>query len=199
MEICSKADEVGLISRICNGDMDAFESMYLQHKRRVYAWSLRLLSDPAEAEDTMQDVFIHARKYIGSFRGNCRLSTWLHQVTFSIFLQKIRKKRISVVSLDQLRTPDDGVPFEPATTDRQLEFSIDRVVLNRARSLLTANRRQVLDLHSEGYEHKEIATLLGVTVAASKSSLHGARLSLRRSLGGPAVQEHSRLKTASSL
>jgi len=69
-----------------------FEIIYQEHSRRVYALCFRMLGDPTEAEDLVQDVFVLLFRKIHTFRGESAFSTWLHRLTVNLVLMRLRKK-----------------------------------------------------------------------------------------------------------
>ncbi|MXZ33993.1 MAG: sigma-70 family RNA polymerase sigma factor [Acidobacteria bacterium] len=173
--------EAQAIAGCVAGDPQAFEVLYNMHKRRVYSLCLRMVRDPAEAEDLSQEAFMQLFRKIGTFRGDSAFSTWLHRLTVNIILMRIRKKGLVQVSLDQDR--DDGQdlpPKEYGSEDIDLLGLVDRITLEKAIAALPKGYRTVFVLHDiEGYEHNEIARIMGCSVGNSKSQLFKARLKLR--------------------
>ena len=169
-----------------NGDAAAFERLYQLHSRRVYALCLRMVANPVEAEDLTQDAFLQVFRKIQTFRGDSGFSTWLHRLTVNIVLMRFRKAKRAEVSLDQAReTSEENLhgPIDPGEDDLRLNGLLDRVNLNRAVDQLPVGYRQMFILHDvQGYEHNEIAALLGCSVGNSKSQLHKARTRLRHLL-----------------
>ena len=74
------------------GDMQAFETIYKRHHRRVYSLCLRMVANATEAEDLTQEVFIQLFRKIGSFRGESAFTTWLHRLTVNHVLMHFRKR-----------------------------------------------------------------------------------------------------------
>lgn len=173
--------EAQAIAGCVAGDPQAFEVLYNMHKRRVYSLCLRMVRDPAEAEDLSQEAFMQLFRKIGTFRGDSAFSTWMHRLTVNIILMRIRKKGLVQVPLDQDR--DDGQdlpPKEYGSEDLDLLGLVDRVTLENAIAALPKGYRTVFVLHDiEGYEHNEIARIMGCSVGNSKSQLFKARLKLR--------------------
>src|SRR5213078_3924679 len=75
------------------GDAAAFEFLYHMHSRRVYALCLRMVNNPPDAEDLMQEAFLQLFRKIGTFRGESAFSTWLHRMTVNVVLMRLRKSR----------------------------------------------------------------------------------------------------------
>ncbi|MGA2889142.1 MAG: sigma-70 family RNA polymerase sigma factor [Terracidiphilus sp.] len=177
--------ETDLIVRVQAGDDFAFGQLYSLHKKRIYSLCLRMLSNTAEAEDLTQEAFLQLHRKIASFRGDSSFSTWLHRLAVNIVLMHLRKKGLSVVSMDESMdpAPEKSPNRDFGALDQTLVGSIDRLALERAVADLPAGYRLVFVLHDiEGYEHPEIAALLDCSIGNSKSQLHKARLKLRDAL-----------------
>lgn len=168
------------------GDAAAFEFLYQLHGRRVYALCLRMLNNPADAEDLMQEAFLQLFRKIGTFRGESAFSTWLHRMTVNVVLMRLRKKSLPVASLEETTEPDDetgGPRKDIGAPDLRLSGAVDRVNLERSVEKLPPGYRTVFVLHDvQGYEHNEIADIMGCSVGNSKSQLHKARTRLRQLL-----------------
>ena len=175
--------EAVAIRRAQQGDAAAFERLYQLHKGRVYSLCLRMLGNPAEAEDLAQEAFLQLFRKISTFRGESAFSTWLHRLTVNVVLMHLRRKSLPIVPLDEPVEPDEageGPKREPGAEDPLLLGSLDRVTLEDAIAKLPHGYRAVFVLHDvEGYEHNEIAEMLGCSIGNSKSQLHKARLRLR--------------------
>jgi RNA polymerase sigma-70 factor (ECF subfamily) len=176
-----KLSEAEAIERARQGDAEAFEVLYNLHKRRVYSLCLRMTANTAEAEDLTQEAFLQLFRKIGTFRGESAFSTWLHRMAVNVVLMQLRKKSLPVVSLEEtLETEDEAPKKELGAQDAVLAGSVDRLQLQRAVADLPPGYRTIFVLHDvEGYEHNEIAGLVGCSIGNSKSQLHKARLKLR--------------------
>src|ERR1700724_905560 len=168
------------------GDAAAFEFLYELHGRRVYALCLRMVSNPSDAEDLMQEAFLQLFRKIGTFRSESAFSTWLHRMTFNIVLMRLRKKTVAGTSLEETNDPNEeasGRRKEFGGLDSRLSGLVDRVNLQRALDQLPAGYRSIFLLHDvKGYEHNEIADILGCSIGNSKSQLHKGRVTNRRLL-----------------
>ena len=179
------AGEAEAIAAAKRGDADAFAKLYNLHKRRVYTLCLRMLGNVSAAEDMTQNAFLHLFRKINSFRGESAFSTWLHRLTVNLVLMHLRKKGLTLVSLEETINPsdEDSPRRDFGSRDSVLAGSVDRVSLERAVALLPPGYRMVFVLHDvEGFEHNEIATMLDCSTGNSKSQLHKARLRLRELL-----------------
>lgn len=170
-----------LAQRAAGGDTLAFEEIYKRHHGRVYSLCMRMTGNTAEAEDLTQDAFIQLHRKIGSFRGESAFTTWLHRLTVNIVLMHFRKRAVR----DEKVTDDGEMPeqIEAGTANPTTMPIIDRIALDAALAQLPRGYRTVFVLHDvDGYEHEEIAHILGIAVGTSKSQLHKARMKMRRLL-----------------
>lgn len=194
-----------LVKRAQEGDSEAFAALFHAHKARIYSVCLRMTNNAAEAEDLTQDAFLQVFRKIGSFRGDSAFSTWLHRISVNTVLMHFRKKSLNQVSLDEPYANEDGskIRREFGTCDSDLTGCVDRISLARAMTELPPGYRTIFLLHEvEGYEHKEIAEMLGCSVGNSKSQLHKAKLRIRELLARSvedraAAQAHPRSKKRS--
>ena len=163
------------------GDVATLGDLYKRHNRRVYLLCFQLTHNAADAEDLTQEVFILLFRKIGSFRGESLFTTWLHRLTVNQVLMHLRhkKRRAALGANDGELTRNDALgPVNPSSTS-----VVDRIALDRAMSRLPPGYRAAFVLHVvEGYEHEEVARILGCSVGTSKSQLHKARKNLRRLL-----------------
>ena len=178
----SDFNEAEAIEKAKQGDAQAFQALYDKHKRRVYSLCLRMTANTAEAEDLAQEAFLQLYRKIATFRGESAFSTWLHRLSVNVVLMHLRKKSLPVVSLEE--TTQGGEEDTPkkdfGAEDLALAGSIDRMQLQRAVNDLPPGYRTIFVLHDiEGYEHNEIATIVGCSIGNSKSQLHKARMKLR--------------------
>jgi RNA polymerase sigma-70 factor, ECF subfamily len=179
-----KLSEAAAIERAKKGDADAFEVLYNLHKRRVYSLCLRMTANTAAAEDLTQEAFLQLFRKIGTFRGESAFSTWLHRMAVNVVLMQLRKKGLPVVPLEETMEGEEEAPRkEPGADDPRLAGSIDRMQLQLSIEALPPGYRMIFLLHDvEGYEHNEIAEMVGCSIGNSKSQLHKARMKLRELL-----------------
>jgi len=161
-----------------SGNIPAFELLYKRYHRRTYSLCLRMTNSQTESEDLTQEVFIQLFRKIGSFRGESAFSTWLHRLTVNQVLMHFRRR-----SVKNEKTSEDGeIPEQivPGTENQAKMPVLDRIALTRAIEQLPPGYKSAFVLHDvEGYEHEEVAKILGISVGTSKSQLHKARLKLR--------------------
>jgi RNA polymerase sigma-70 factor (ECF subfamily) len=178
-----EADAIRLAQQ---GDAAAFERIYRLHSRRVYSLCLRMVGNTAEAEDLTQEAFLQLFRKIATFRGESAFSTWLHRLAVNVVLTRLRKKTGGETSLEEVTEPDEesgGPRRDFGEPDLRLSGSVDRVNLQRAIDELPPGYKMVFVLHDvQGYEHNEIAAIMGCSIGNSKSQLHKARMRLRELL-----------------
>ncbi len=153
-----------------------------------------MTGNTAEAEDLSQEAFLQLFRKIGTFRGESAFSTWLHRLVVNVVLMHLRKKGLQQVSLDETDTSqEEPVKRDYGDDDLRLMASVDRIGLERAIADLPPGYRAVFVLHDiEGYEHNEIAQIMGCSVGNSKSQLHKARMKLREGLRRDQARSASR-------
>jgi RNA polymerase sigma-70 factor, ECF subfamily len=186
-QTAGQLSEAEAIRQAQNGDPVAFEFLYKKHSRHVYSLCLRMIKNPTEAEDLTQQAFLQLFRKIGTFRGDSGLSTWLHKVTVNVVLMHIRRKKPTEVLVEDLdrHIANDEVPRELGSEDKSMLGAVDRISLLRALRKLPAGYKKLFLLHDViGYEHHEIAQMLGCSLGCSKSQLHRARRRLRLLLNG---------------
>jgi RNA polymerase sigma-70 factor (ECF subfamily) len=186
-QIESNWTEAEAIRQAKDGDGAAFEYLYRAHCKRVYGVCLRMIKNPAEAEDLTQQTFLVLFRKIGTFRGESGFSTWLHRVTVNIVLMHLRRKKpVEILAVDLERDNamgEDSREYGPG--DTSMLGAIERFNLLRAIRKLPSGYKRFFLLHDViGYKHNEIAGLLGCSTGCSKSQLHKARKRLRRLLQG---------------
>jgi len=173
--------DAGIKEALSRDAMSGFEELYRKYYRRVFSLCIRMTGNITEAEDLTQEVFIQLHRKLSSFRGEAAFTTWLHRLTVNQVLMHFRRRSVR----SELTTDDGEMPdsIDPGTVNPEAMPIVDRIALDNAISQLPPGYRTVFVLHDvEGYEHEEIARLLGCSSGTSKSQLHKARLKLRRLL-----------------
>lgn len=178
-----RAVDLELVHRCRHGDAAAFEEVYRAHAGRLYNLVFRMAGSAHDAEDLLQEVFLHAYRKMGSFRGDSSLGTWLYRLAVNHCLDVLRGRQAKMTrSTDSL---DDEGASEPASRAPLVPTAVSRIDLERAIARLPDGCRTAFVLHDvEGFEHNEIAKLLGVSEGTSKSQVHKARMKLRAMLSG---------------
>ena len=179
----SPAADLELAQRCGRGDPDAFEQLYRAHAGRLYTLIVRMVASAETAEDLLQEVFLTAYRKVSNFRGESSLGTWLYRMAVNHSLDYLRGRQNKMArTTDSIE--DEGMA-EPVASTPLVASAINRLDLERAIRQLPDGCRTAFVLHDvEGFEHHEIATMLGISEGTSKSQVHKARMKLRGLLTG---------------
>ncbi|MFQ5400135.1 MAG: RNA polymerase sigma factor [Anaerolineae bacterium] len=181
-------DEIALIGQAKKGDVHAFNRLVLHYQRAVYNVAYRIMGEPQAAEDATQDAFISAYKSLNRFRGG-NFKAWLMRiVTNACYDELRRRKRRPQSSLNELtddnesfailRSPDEG----PEVQRQRVELI---QAIERCLDTLPDDQRVAAVLCDvEGYDYKEIAQIMSVSLGTVKSRISRARARLRDCLQG---------------
>ena len=170
--------DLELAARCRAGDTDAFEELYRQHARRLYSLVVRMIGSAQDAEDLLQEVFLQAYRKLPGFRGESTLGTWLYRLTMNHCLDHLRGRQAKMSRATA--SIDEESVDEPAAPDPVVPSAISRMDLERAIEALPPGSKAAFLLHDvEGFEHQEIAAILGISEGTSKSQVHKARMKLR--------------------
>jgi RNA polymerase sigma-70 factor (ECF subfamily) len=176
-----------LVERCLQGDRKAQYELYQQYQKAMFNICMRITNDYNEAQDVLQDAFVSAFKHLGTFKGESTFGAWLKRVVVNTAIQHMKKKKLDVVPLADRhnRTPDDA-PAETATHWAETQYQVDQV--RRAVQKLPDGYRVVLSMYLfDGFDHGEIADILGITESTSKSQFNRAKTKLREILAQTAV------------
>lgn len=180
-------DEASLVARLRAGDGGAFAELVQEHSPRIYGLALRMMQDPAEAEDVLQETFLQAAQHLKGFREQANLGTWLYRIATNQALMRLRRRRPPAVSLDEAAEAHIevvlGAPDWSSRPESELLSSEARAQMERAITALPDSLRVVFILRDiEGRSTVETAAALELSVSAVKSRLLRARLNLRNKL-----------------
>jgi RNA polymerase sigma-70 factor, ECF subfamily len=168
-----------LLDRHVNGDGAAFTELVRRHQDRLWAVAIRTLGDREEAADAVQDALLSAYRAAGSFRGDAKVSTWLHRIVVNACLDRVRRQQ----SRPTVPLPEDD--RHPSSGDAlgNQELATD---LGRALAVLPAEQRvAVVLVDAHGYPLDEVSRLLGVPVGTVKSRCSRGRARLAVLLRDP--------------
>jgi RNA polymerase sigma-70 factor (ECF subfamily) len=171
----TRSEEREDVALAAGGDVRAFARLYGGHSARIFNLARRMTTGES-AVDITQDIFLRAWEKLGTFRGESAFGTWLHRLAINVILA-----RRAAIRTEQGRIRDeegilDSIPARPGASDLGLDFE-------RAIERLPEGAKTVFVLYDvEGYQHEEIATMLGISSGTSKAQLHRARIILRKHL-----------------
>jgi RNA polymerase sigma-70 factor (ECF subfamily) len=175
-----------LIAQCLDGQTAAFGELVRRYQDRLYNTVYRLVENPEDAQDVVQDAFLNAYQSLDGFKGDSLFFTWLYRIAVNTAISHKRKQRIllsidggrngvsSVQPLDESAASRPGEALERAEQDQQLHYALSR---------LSPEHRAVLVLKDmEGQKYEAMAETLGVPIGTIRSRLHRARAELRELL-----------------
>ncbi len=173
-----RSSDAELVDRCARREPGAFEALYRLHAGRVYNVACRFAGSRTDGEDLLQEIFVQVFRKLGTFKGDSSLGTWIYRLATNHCLDFVRSRD---GRSRQLTDPLDEQVSPPSTSTRPLRA--ERIDLERAIAQLPAGYRAAFVLHDvEGFEHHEVAAMLGIAEGTSKSQVHKARLKIREYL-----------------
>jgi len=152
-----------IIDRCRDGEVKAQFLLYKQYSKAMYNIAIRFLNNRMDAEDILQESFVTAFEKLGELTSNNAFGSWLKRIVINNCISHIRKNRIEFDDIDDH-------PSVIGTDEGEEEFNIDPSLVHNAIKDLPPGARTILVLHVlEGYKHREIAEILGVSESTSKS------------------------------
>jgi RNA polymerase sigma-70 factor (ECF subfamily) len=181
--------DAGLIDRLVLRDERAFTALVKAYERRVFALVLRMIGNPAEAEDLAQEVFVQVFKAIGTFRRESKLSTWIYRI--AINLCKNRSKYLRVRHTAE-QEPLDAQAERATALDAKVSYSdiarpddmasgkqAERIVQQAIAELEPSFRECLILRDVEDLSYEDIGEITGLPEGTVKSRIHRARAQLR--------------------
>jgi len=170
-----------VIERCLDGDQEAQRQLYNLYSKAMYNICYRMTNDADDAQDVLQEAFISAFNNLASYKGTASFGAWIKRIVVNKAINFIRSKKMNLVPIDEV---------EPASeieiNDESLYLDVQRI--KSAVAKLPDGYRIVFSLYLlEGYDHKEIAGILGITESTSKSQYNRAKGKLRELL----IKQHS--------
>jgi RNA polymerase sigma-70 factor (ECF subfamily) len=161
------------LARAREGDLDAFEDLVRRYQADVWRFAQHFTRDRALAEDVTQEAFLRAFRFLGTFRGDAKFTSWLFRIARNCAMDAVRAR---TVHLDREPAP----PADPADPQARLELqaALDAVS--------DEHREPFLLIEVFGLSYQEAADVLGVRVGTVKSRMHRARKAM---MGALAVDE----------
>ena len=163
-------------------DDETFSSIVEQYTNYAYNIAYRMMNNPADADDVVQDAFLSAYRARDRFRGDAQVTTWLYRIVVNAALQKIRKERkpqrMAQASVEDVEIVDWSPGPESQTLNDELREKLEEAIAELPEDLRTAVvLRDVQQLTTD-----EAASTVGISVPAFKARLHRGRVILRESL-----------------
>ena len=183
-------NDIALVQAAQHGSQLAFAQLVERYERRVYNLARKMMRDPQDAEDILQETFISAYRHLNDFRGDANFSTWLYRIATNASLMKLRSRKTPPLSLDEpINSDEDGAALPREIID--WSFTPEEALLNgEIRAQMDAAIRALPEIlravfvlrDIEGLSVQETAEVLSISVPNVKTRLHRARLILRESL-----------------
>jgi RNA polymerase sigma-70 factor (ECF subfamily) len=185
-------DLTAVIERLKSGDQGALETIFNLYSVKLYNIALRILGEPADTEEIIQDVFWTVYRKAKSFQGNSQFATWLYRLTVNAALGKIRRRKnnkevdyeeyLPKFQTDGHHSVRPVVDWSDNLDEQYSKHELQEVLGKALNELKPLDKSVVVLSDLEGLSDKEIAVSLGLSVSAVKTRLHRARLFLRGKL-----------------
>jgi RNA polymerase sigma-70 factor (ECF subfamily) len=175
------SEDAELVSRICCGDLDAFQTLYRKYRTALYRTALAITGDRGAAEEVLQDCFVRAYAAMGGVDTSTSLSPWLHRIVINLSCNWKQQNRQWPLALEEwvdrlLPAPVDG-------PEHQAEGNEVREIVRQAIGSLSLKQRAVIVLfYLQGFKLSEIAYILDCPIGTVKSRLYYACRALRKRL-----------------
>jgi RNA polymerase sigma-70 factor (ECF subfamily) len=172
-----------LVERAKDGDLEAFGELVRRHEHGVRAVVFRLLDDERDVDEAVQDSFVQAWRNIGRFRGDAAVFTWLYRIAVNEALARLRRKRLPLVDLDEAAERHLVDADRARDPEHRAEAGeLGAFVAARVRALAPEYRAPLVLRDVVGLSNEEVAAVLDLSVPATKSRIHRARMQVRAEL-----------------
>lgn len=169
-------EELALIQRCQIGDARAQATVYNQYARAMYNTALRLCRHEEDARDVLQEAFLQVFRQMHTFRNESTLGAWIKRIVINHGINAVKRRRLNLVEQDEANLKADE--SQDNTDDAYKTWQVEQV--RQAIQQLSDGYRTVFSLYlMEGYDHKEISDILGISEATSKSQYSRARQRVR--------------------
>lgn len=172
-------DDQELLARAREGDVDAFAEFVRRYEQRVRNVLHRLLDDQRDVEEATQDSFVQAWRNLDRFRGDAAVFTWLYRIAVNEALARLRRKRLPTTDIEKAQ-PAANLAEEPHSAAESGE--LEEFLAERIRKLEPEYRAPLVLRDVIGLSNEEVAAILDLSVAATKSRIHRARMRIREEL-----------------
>lgn len=172
METNIRFTHKALVDKCKLGDRSAQYQLFELYVDAMYNIGVRMLGNKEDAEDIVQDSFVEAFKNLGSFKFESTFGSWLKRIVINKSINYLKLKRIAL-------TPLEDHEFHLADEPNEQADTIDIEKVKTGIQQLPTGYRQIISLYLiEGYDHEEIAQVMGITTSTSKSQYHRAKKKL---------------------
>jgi RNA polymerase sigma-70 factor (ECF subfamily) len=166
-----------LIHRCRAGDQEAHFRLYKLYSKAMYNVGYRITGNEEDAEDVLQEAFISAFKNLNHYRGDSSFGSWVKKIVINKAINLLKKRKWELMPENE----EFDIPAEEPEQEYRPELQVETV--RNAIMKLPDGYRSVLSMYLlEGYDHQEIAGIMGITESTSKSQLNRAKTKLRELL-----------------
>lgn len=164
-----------LIEKCKVGNQEAQYEIYRIYYKPMYNTSLRIVNNPAEAEDIMQESFLSAFTKINTYKGEASFGTWLKKIVINKSIDSVKMRKIDYEQINDKHT--ETIEEQPLSDTEDINDQINKI--KKAIKKLPDRYRIIFSLYMlEGYDHKEIGYILDINEATSRSQLARAKRKL---------------------
>jgi RNA polymerase sigma-70 factor (ECF subfamily) len=179
-------DENVIVDQIRSGQVQAFQELVDQYKKKVYYLAYDMMGNHEDAEDVSQEVFLRAFRFMKDFRGDAKLSSWLYRITHNVCIDQRRKKPLAIISLNpdpELGVAEMEIEDKSSGPQETLQARMLQKDIQKALDVLTPRERSVFVMrHYNDMMVREIAEILKISDGTVKSLLFRAVRRLRKAL-----------------
>lgn len=185
-------DDAALVALASQGSEEAVRALVRKYNRRLFRLARGYVRDDAEAEDIVQETYVHAFSRLEAFRGEAEFSTWLTRIAINEALGRIRRRRpdVDIDDIEMLQREAGGgnvvifpIGSMPRSPEAEAARGQIRISLERLVDRLPARLRVVFILRDiEGLTTEETARHLGIAIEAVRTRLHRARRHMRQAI-----------------
>jgi RNA polymerase sigma-70 factor, ECF subfamily len=172
----AELDDSALLARAREGNVEAFAELVRRYEHRVRGVLLRLLDDDRDVEEATQDCFVQAWRNLDRFRGDAAVFTWLYRIAVNEALARLRRKRLPIADVDEVEGRADPRD-EPEIAVESIE--LEEFLARQVRALEPDYRVPLVLRDVVGLSNEEVADILELSIAATKSRIHRARMQIR--------------------
>ncbi len=171
-----------IVDRCLAGDRAAYEELYRLYAKAMYNVSLRIVNDESEAEDVLQEAFVSAFQYLNTYNKSATFGAWLKRIVVNKSLNHIKRRKLDTIPM--------GDELDVVEEDNMVDFDYNVAQVKGAMEQLPDGYRAVFSLYLlEGYDHGEIAEIMGITESTSKSQYNRSKKKLLEILKQEVVYE----------
>ena len=167
-----------IVAQCKQGDRQAQYQFYKLYSKAMYNIAYRITNNELDAEDVLQEAFVSAYRNIDSYRGTASIGAWLKRIVINGAITAVKKRKADLVPIDEY---GDFTDLTESNSDDMLYLNVEKI--RNAVQLLPDGYRVVFSLYlMEGYDHKEIASILNISESTSKSQYNRSKKKLQKIL-----------------